>query len=199
MKPWMYRAGWSLFSLYYRLFFSFRVEGRENIPVSGAVILCANHFNANDPPVLGCAVPVSRPVRFMAKAELFSVPVLGTLLHGVGAFPVKRGQPDRSALKIALDLLAEGEVFGIFPEGTRSKTGKLGKAEAGVAYIAAKADCLVIPVAIFSTYQFFSPIVVRIGSPIDMREYRDGKSSSERMERLAAEIMDGIGSLLSEE
>lgn len=176
-----------------------RVEGRENIPPSGGVILCANHFNGRDPPVLGASVPVARPVRFMAKAELFQNPLFGAVLRAVGAFPVKRGQPDRTALRTALDLLQAGEIFGIFPEGTRNKTGKLGKAEPGVAYIAAKANCPVVPVAIMGTYRLFSPIHVRIGKPIDMRFHREGRLTSETMERIAAEIMGGIAALMPED
>lgn len=199
MKPWLYRLGRGLCWLYLHLFFRVRVEGRAHIPPSGGVILCANHFDGRDPPALGAAVPVSRPVRFMAKAELFQNRLFGAIMRGVGAFPVKRGQPDRAALRTALDLLAAGEVFGIFPEGTRNRTGKLGKAEPGVAYIAARANCPVIPVAIISTYRLFSPLIVRIGKPIDMRMHREGRLTSESMERLAAEIMGSIASLMSGE
>jgi 1-acyl-sn-glycerol-3-phosphate acyltransferase len=199
LKPWLYRLGWTLFTICLRTFFRFRIEGQENIPSEGGVILCANHFHAFDPPVLGCSIPPRRPVRFMAKAELFTIPVFGALLRWVGTFPVRRGQADRTALRTALSLLASGEVFGIFPEGTRSRTGKLGKAEPGVAFIAAKAGCPIIPVAITSSYRLLSPIRVRIGRPIRMVVNREARLTQEKLDEIAAQIMSAIAALLEEE
>ena len=93
--------------------------GVDRFPKEGAVLLCANHISNLDPPVVGITAP--RPIRFMAKEELFRVPVVKTLVKNLHAFPVKRGMNDRQALRIGLEVLKQGEVLGIFPEGRAAK------------------------------------------------------------------------------
>lgn len=191
---WLYGFGKALVTPFYRLFFRIRVEGLEHVPAEGGVILCGNHFNGHDPLVVGVTTP--RRVSFMAKEEIFKWPVLGTLARGVGAFPVKRGAADRASLKKALEVLAEGGCFGIFPEGTRSRTGQLRKAEPGTAYIALKAGVPVIPFGITSTYKLFSPILIRFGPPVNLDGFKGGKLSGESLEVAGQEIMASIGRLL---
>ncbi len=84
---------------------------------------------------------IPRPVHYMAKEELFKVPVLGNIVRNCNAFPVKRGLSDREALRTGLKLLKDGHVFGLFPEGTRSKTGELGKGLAGAGFFALRSNC----------------------------------------------------------
>ena len=108
--------------------------GVEHFPKEGGVLLCSNHIHNFDPLVVGVMAP--RPVHYMAKAEIFKVPVIGNIVKGCNAFPVKRGLGDREALRTGLKLLKEGHVFGLFPEGTRSKNGKLGKGLSGVGFFA---------------------------------------------------------------
>lgn len=91
-----------------------QVIGIEHFPKDGGVLLCANHIDNLDPPIVGITAP--RPVHFMAKAELFSVPVLGRIVRNLNAFPVKRGMSDREALRKGLSILKEGKVLGLFPE-----------------------------------------------------------------------------------
>ncbi len=115
------------FRLIFYTLFRTRVYGRENIPAEGAVILAANHASNIDPPLM--ASLIERPVSYMAKIELFENPIFGAAIRRCHAFPVKRGESDRGAIKAAVTVLKEGRVLGLFPEGTRSKTGELQKAE----------------------------------------------------------------------
>ena len=130
----LYAIGKALSAAVCRIFGRWKVLGRENVPTTGGALLCANHVSYIDPPALGGGCP--RPVRFMAKSELFKLPVLGFLIRRVGAFPVKRGTADRTALRKAVELLESGEIVGMFPEGTRSLDGKLQEPELGVGMIA---------------------------------------------------------------
>ncbi|WP_174734030.1 1-acyl-sn-glycerol-3-phosphate acyltransferase [Mesobacillus harenae] len=171
--------------------YRFEVIGEENIPAQGGVLLCSNHINNLDPPVVGILLP--RPIHFMAKEELFSIPVLGKFVPHLNAFPVKRGMSDREALRKGLNILKEGKVLGLFPEGTRSKTGEIGKGLAGAGFFALRSDAQVVPCAIIGPYKAFRRVKVVYGRPIDMRKLRENKSSAEEATEL---IMDEIRKLI---
>lgn len=176
-----------------------KVEGAKNLPARGAVILAANHLSYADPILV--AVAVKRPVHFMAKAELFNNKLLGALLNLVYAFPVRRGNADRHAIRHALQLMEEGKVLGIFPEGTRRKPGQAVHAQAGAAMIALRSDAVVLPVACIGTDRTFPcgwlrPLVVRIGQPISLTAYQGQKINSTTMEKLSQEISDRLNVLL---
>lgn len=170
--------------------FRVKVLGKENIPDNGPVIVCTNHISNFDPPVAG--MTQRRPVHYMAKSELFDVPVLGKLLTKINVFPVKRGLSDRNALRTGLELLKEGKVLGLFPEGTRSKTGKVGKALAGAGFFALRSDATVIPCAIIGSYKPFSRVTVVYGPPVDMETIRGEKLSAQDA---ADAIMDEVRKL----
>lgn len=173
--------------------FRFDVRGTENFPKEGGVLLCTNHIHNFDPPVVGINAP--RPVHFMAKEELFKAPILGKLLPDLNAFPVKRGMSDREALRKGLALLKEGHVLGLFPEGTRSKTGELGKGLAGAGFFALRTDAAIVPCAIIGPYKAFKKLKVIYGKPIDMSEMREKKASAEETTEL---IMEEISKLIKE-
>jgi len=154
-----------------------KVIGRENIPKSGPVLVCTNHISNFDPPVVG--ITQKRPVSFMAKGELFEKPILGPLLVKVRAFPVKRGLSDRNALRTALNILKDGNVLGLFPEGTRSKTGEVGKALAGAGFFALRSEAVVVPCAIVGPYKPFRSVRVIYGKPMDMTPFRENKASAQ--------------------
>lgn len=177
-----------------------KVEGKENFPAKGAVILAANHVSFWDPVVV--AAFIDRKIHYMAKEELFEHVLIARFLRKLNAFPVKRGVPDRKALKMGLDLLQQEEVLGIFPEGTRSKTGEISKPQHGIAMLALKAEAPVIPVACIGTRKFFpwawiSPVLVRIGEPIRYEEYYGAKLSTSVLEEVSRDIMDKISMLRS--
>lgn len=149
--------------------FSFSVIGKENIPDKAGVIV-ANHVSMLDPIVLGVAV--SRPVHFMAKAELFKNRLLNWFFRKLHAFPVRRGGADRSAIRTALEVLYSGELLGIFPEGTRNKGEDLLPLHSGAALLATRAQAPIVPVLIRGThkFRFRQKIDVIIGQPIPPKE-----------------------------
>ncbi|MET0961032.1 MAG: lysophospholipid acyltransferase family protein [Psychrobacillus psychrotolerans] len=171
--------------------YRFEVIGTEHFPKDGGILLCSNHINALDPPVVGILAP--RPVHFMAKAELFNIPLLKGILPGVNAFPVKRGLSDRDALRTAIKLLKSGEVVGLFPEGTRSKDGKLGKGFSGAGFFALRGEANVVPCAIIGPYKPFKKLKVVYGEPIDIAPYRERKASADEV---TEKIMEKIAELL---
>ncbi|KAB2338339.1 1-acyl-sn-glycerol-3-phosphate acyltransferase [Cytobacillus depressus] len=173
--------------------YRFEVKGKEHFPKDGGVLLCTNHIHNFDPPVVGINAP--RPVHFMAKAELFKVPLLGKILPNINAFPVKRGMSDREALRTGLSLLKEGKVLGLFPEGTRSKTGELGKGLAGAGFFALRTDAAIVPCAIIGPYKAFKRLKVVYGKPIDMTALRERRASAEETTEF---IMEEIRKLINE-
>jgi len=191
-----YRIFRGFFRIIFSLVFRWQVIGREHIPKEGPVILCANHISLWDPPLLGSGI--ERQVNFMAKEELFRIPGLNFLLVKFGAFPVKRGAGDRAAIRATLKLLEEGKIFGIFPEGTRSKTGEVGEGMPGVAMFALKSEADVIPVAIIGPYRMFRPIKIVYGKPIDLTQLREAKTGSDTLKVTSDLIMAHIKELRSQ-
>ncbi|WP_397537654.1 lysophospholipid acyltransferase family protein [Rummeliibacillus pycnus] len=173
----------------------YRIEviGLENFPKEGGILLCSNHIDNLDPPIVGICSP--RPVNFMAKEELFEVPILKSILPKVHAFPVKRGLSDRQALRISINTLKEGQVVGLFPEGTRNKTGKLGKGFSGAGFFALRGDANVVPCAIIGPYKPFRKLKVVFGEPIDIEPYRENRAKAEEVTDV---IMAHIQALLDE-
>ena len=129
-----------------RAFFGLSSRGREHVPVSGPVLLVANHVSLLDPPLVGGAVP--RQLSFLAKAELFRVPLFGGLIRRLGAQPLRREGADASALRAALRVLKQGGALLVFPEGTRGREGALGPAKPGAGMLAVVAGAPVVPVYI---------------------------------------------------
>lgn len=191
-----YRFFRALFRVFYKVVYRWEIIGLDRIPPQGGVILCSNHISNLDPPFI--AAPLTRQVLFMAKEELFHVPGVSWLIKQFGAFPVKRGMSDRGALKKALEVLGEGHVLGIFPEGTRSKTGKLGEPYPGAALFALKSNAVVIPVAIIGSWMPFSRMRVVYGHPIDFSAYRDVKLTSVLVGEVSSQFMQEIQKLLDE-
>lgn len=170
------------------------IKGAENIPDSGAVIIASNHVSNLDPLLLGSVVP--RRLHFMAKEELFKNPVLGWICRTLGAFPVRRGASDRNAIKKAFDILRDGKMLAIFPEGTRSKDGVLRQLAPGTMLIAAKSDATLVPVAIKGHANWRNPfpkITIRFGKPIPIKPEHQTK---EGMAKLTQRLSDDIARLL---
>ena len=131
-----------------------KVRGAYRMPKDGGVLILSNHLADVDPPALQVASP--RVIRFMGKSELFEIPALGPVLRALGVFAIKRGEPDRAALKLAMDLLRSGQVVGIFPEGLISESGQLQPLKHGIALIARQTGCPVLCVGLVGT-QYVMP------------------------------------------
>lgn len=182
----------------------YRVSGIGNVPRGGPLIVVGNHLHNLDPLVVAVAIP--RPVHYMAKAELFRVPVLGPLIRFGGTFPVERGRADRKAIRQAEETLAQGIAFGIFPEGTRSVTAAMTHPLAGGALIALRTGAPVLPVAVTGTEhlplnggkapkrRFRRAVRVRIGEPFTVPRTVDGarltsEAATDLMMRRVAELL----------
>ncbi len=187
----IYTFARSVVNMIYKPLYRIETIGQENIPKVGSVLLCSNHISNLDPIVVGTTTP--RAVHFMAKEELFRVPVVGKLFPHLNAFPVKRGMSDREALRKGLAVLKEGEVLGLFPEGTRSKTGELGEGLAGAGFFATRSEALIVPCAVIGPYKAFNKLKVVYGKPVDFTEYRKNKISADEATKI---IMEEIRKLI---
>jgi 1-acyl-sn-glycerol-3-phosphate acyltransferase len=184
-----------------RVWFRLTGAGTEHVPRHGSVLLAANHLSVLDPPLIAAVVP--REVDFMAKAELFRVPLFGGLIRRLNAHPVDRTGSDAAALRLALRILAAGRALLVFPEGTRGVEGRLGPARAGAGMLAAMSGAPVVPVWIRGTGRALPrgravprPVTVRVtfGAPLRFTRER-GK---DRYQEISDEIMAAIGRLMAE-
>ena len=154
----------------FKLVMDLKVEGAENLPADGAVVLAANHVTNFD--VFPMQLSIPRPIFFMAKSGLFKFPILETALRDLGAFPVYRGEKDEWALRHAARVLEHRQTLGMFPEGTRSKGRGLGVAKTGSARLALDANCPIVPMAVIGTDNFFkrfprrTPVTIKLLPPI---------------------------------
>jgi len=197
----LYRLSRVFLRVLFRLYNRWEVTGRERVPPSGGVLLVANHTSYADPPIVGAAC--LRPVNFMAKAELFRIPVLAGFIRRTHAFPVRRGSADRAALRQAVRLLRAGKVLLVFPEGKRSSDGRLAELETGAAFIALSGQAQVVPMAIVGADGVLPrgrPILlpaklrVHFGPPLDLSAFRGQRPTrpvlQQVTDRMAAAFRD---------
>lgn len=182
-----------VFIIYFKLFKQWKIIGKDNLDIKGPLIVMANHIHFLDPPLVGSLL--NRRVYFMAKEELFKNPLFGWALKKVGAFPVKRGRPDRRSIKQAFKVLEEGKVLGIFPEGTRHKQGRPGKAQPGAIMIALKSKAPILPIGIKIDSR--GRVNASIGKPFILDEYYDQKLSKDEMKEVGKYIMEKIKDQIS--
>lgn len=183
----------AILSLLLRTVFRLEVTGAENIPKHGGVIVAPNHRSLIDHPAVG--VITKRQVWFMGKSELFKNPLAAKILTAMGAFPVKRGRPDRASLQRSLELLEAGEVVGIYPEGTRTPDSRFANIEDGFAYVALKAGVPIVPIALSGTesvlphgrkFPRLVKIRVVVGQPFRLGTKVDGVLSRGRIREATA-------------
>jgi 1-acyl-sn-glycerol-3-phosphate acyltransferase len=186
-----YRFSRMLLRIFFYVVYRLKAEGRHNIPSEGPVIICANHINLLDPPLVG--TPIERKISYMAKEELFRVPILGAMIKNYGAFPVKRGGVGKETIRTAVRLLEEGALMGIFPEGTRRSASGMGKK--GAASLALRSGAVVVPAAIIGNYVPFKQMKIVYGPPVDLDEFRE-VSSSQGLEGATDKIMQTIRDLV---
>jgi 1-acyl-sn-glycerol-3-phosphate acyltransferase len=175
-----------------------RVYGAERVPDAGGLVVAANHFSWIDPPALGAASP--RTLYYMAKVEAHRVPGLGELMRSFGAFPVRRGESDRDAVRTMRQIVAEGHALGMFVEGTRQKSGVPGSAQAGAAMVAINEGVPVVPAAVHGSQTWrvgnFAPVSIAWGEPMSFdglpRGGRGYKEASVEIERKLREIWEWL-------
>ena len=182
-----------------RFFFRIRVEGLENVPAQGGVIMASNHVSFSDSIFL--PLVLKRRITFVAKAEYFEDPKTAWFFRAVGQIPIKRdgGSASQRALESAREVLEAGGIFGIYPEGTRSPDGRLYKGHTGVARLALACRVPVLAVAMIGTREaqpigqvrpnLFRPITVRISKPLDFSRYADQPAGQMVLRQVTDEIM----------
>ena len=183
----------------YKFVFKGQLIGRENIPQKDSFIMVSNHGSLLDPPFLGHAL--GRNISFMAKAELFKIPILGFVIKACGAYPVKRGIADKNTIKIACNKLSNNNCIGIFIDGTRQKNGRVNKPKQGAALLAFKNQKLLLPVAIVNSNRlirfklfipFFSSILIKVGKPVQPPK----SSSRDDLNSVTLLLKDNINKLI---
>lgn len=195
---------WTLTRIYIR---KIEIIGREHIPLEGPLIAVSNHLNNADPPMVALATQPRYPT-FMAKREMIRWPVIGPAFRIFGAFPVRRGVADRSAIRTAIEFVENGAMLVMFPEGTRSRTGGLTKGHPGTASIALKTGAPILPIAITGTevirwpWLFVKPltiprVTVTFGEPFHLPPVET--INSESTTQATGIIMRRIAALLPEE
>ena len=189
-----------LFSrIYFKTFHNFRVEGLENIPKTGPVIIASNHLSNADPPAIGGFAGLVRDSRFVAKKELFDIPLIGWFFRRSGYIPVDRARTigDFGALKEVVHALERGESVVMFPEGTRSKTGKPQKPKSGIGFLIYKTGVPVLPVKIEGTFGkalVGKKIRLKFGRVMQLKK-DDSLEPKEQYKRFAVEVMEAINSI----
>lgn len=170
-------------------FYMIKVFGKENIPENKDIIVCANHWSNLDPIFLSISLPIK--FHYMAKKELFEIPVLRGILSKAGAFPVDREGSDLKALRHAISLIKDGNTLGIFPEGTRVKEVDRENMHEGVGFIALKSKADILPIEIITSYRIFSKVELHIKEPIKIEKYFNLKNK-EAMNKISDDIFEKI-------
>ena len=183
----------------YKFVFRGHLIGRENIPQRNSFIMVSNHGSLLDPPLLGHAL--GRNISFMAKAELFKIPLLGFVIKACGAYPVKRGIVDKNTIKIACKKLSNDNCIGIFIDGTRQKNGRVNRPKQGAALLAFKNQKILLPVAIVNSHRLirfkffmplFSKIVIKVEKPVQPPQ----SSSRDDLNSVTMDLQDKINNLI---
>ena len=187
-----------LFKWFYLFLFNIKIEGGENIPETGGAIIASNHISNFDPVTLGFCI--KRKLRFMAKEELFKFKPFAVFLKSLGAFPVRRGRRDKAAIGNAAEVLNDGNLLVVFPEGTRSKSGKLGEYKSGALLLAYKTEIPIIPVAIIAKkkYVLFSGVRVVFGKPVTVTDLNVAQARSKELKNACMRLRERTVSLFPE-
>ena len=185
----------------FRVLFRGRTRGNGNVPMDGPLVVVANHGSHLDPPLLGHAL--GRPVAFMAKAELFSIPLLGRVIRACGAYPVKRGASDREAIRTATARLQEGWAIGVFLDGTRQENGRVNQPMPGAALLAARSGAALLPVAILNSHRALGvgrsrPRLVRLEMRIGIPVPAPSSRRKPELEATTRELQRRINALLDQ-
>jgi 1-acyl-sn-glycerol-3-phosphate acyltransferase len=210
MRRWFYKPGCWLTRLGMVFLGPLQVTGLEHVPRQGAFIMAANHLSQLDPLIVGATAGdlAGRLIHFMSKEELRRWPLIGWLATQAGVYFVRRGEGDRAAQRISLELLAQGESLGMFPEGTRSRDGVLHAGRDGAALLAIRTGVPLLPVGIIGSGDLFpkgtwfphrSRVTVRIGPPFSLPRLQQGRLDRQLLAQQTDRIMREIAALLPAE
>ncbi len=193
-----YKIVVNVFKVLVFLIFDLKVHNKENLDnTSGGLIVCGNHISMIDPVIL--AISTKRKIHYMGKKELFENKFWSFIFRNLGAFPVDRQGVSLSAIKSSLNVLNNGGVLGIYPEGTRIKNGyNQDNAKPGIALIANKAKVKILPVYVEGQYKFRGKLNFYIGKEKDYFENYSGKMDTEKYTEIGKEILKDIYNLKSE-
>jgi 1-acyl-sn-glycerol-3-phosphate acyltransferase len=207
MNP-VYFIGWSFYRTVFATYFRWRVYNNERVPLKGPVILASNHASFLDPPLVGSGL--KRDINYLARKSLFRIPLLGWILRTVNAVPVDRDGGGAAGLKAIMDRLHDGGAIILFPEGTRTKDGKLQPARSGIGLTVIKSEAPVVPVRVFGTREAWGRgmriprphrVTLKYGQPLNFDQLRaEAKECSkarlkEIYQQVADEIMAAIAKL----
>lgn len=210
MREWFYHPGAAIIGFASRLLWGARIEGAEHLPRTGPFILVTNHCSNLDPLMMGWASghQIGRVVHFMAKIEMRGWPIVGWLATQAGVYFVRRGERDRAAQQFSLAALADGRPIAIFPEGTRSRTGRLREGKPGAALIAMRSGAPLVPAGISGTHRIFeggrrfpraSRVRIRYGQPFRLPHQPTGRLDRDELAAGTERIMAAIEALLPED
>ena len=196
-----YLIGWSFYRCLFAVFFNRRIHNAERVPSRGPVILACNHASFFDPPLVGSSLP--RPINYLGRKSLFSLPGVGWLLRQVNAVPVDRDGGGGAGLRVILDRLNEGGGIVLFPEGTRTRDGRLQPARSGIGLIVIKSDAPVVPIRVWGTHEALGyqklwprryPLAVKFGPLLEFRHLRaEARTCSKaRLKEIYQEVADQI-------
>ncbi len=193
-----YQIGRVIMRIITHVLYHVEVRGKEKLPLDRGYVVCSNHRSNFDPIFLG--IHTKPQLNFMAKVELFHNPIVRIVLRGLGAFPVSRGKGDTSAIDHAVDLIREGKVLAMFPEGTRSKDGKPLRPKSGAAVVAAQTKADIVPAAIYFTgkLHFRSRVVVSFGDLVPNEKLHITGKSPREIKEASNLIMGEIVKLLNQ-
>jgi 1-acyl-sn-glycerol-3-phosphate acyltransferase len=181
----------------FHIWFNFSIEGIENIPKEGGIVIASNHRSMADPVTI--TIPVKKPLKYMARDTLFKNKIIAFFIKILGAFPVKRDTPSTELFKTCDEILKQGKNLVIFPEGTRQYENKVGAGKAGVAMIAARSGADVLPCGICfegEKLHFRSKLTLKFGKIIKAEEIAVQGTSSKEMRLVRDRIMDAIKELV---
>ena len=207
MRSWFYHPASAVIGFVSRLLWDARIDGVEHLPRTGPFILVCNHCSNLDPPMMGWASghQIGRVVHFMAKIEMRRWPIIGWLATQSGVYFVRRGEGDRAAQRFSLEALADGRPIAIFPEGTRSRVGRLKNGKPGAAMLAIRSGAAIVPAAISGTQRIFpdgarwprpTRVRIRIGEPFGLSHQPTGRIDRHALAEGTERIMSEIEALL---
>lgn len=198
----VYGCLWVLFRSLGWLFFRYRTVGVANVPREGGILVAANHASYLDIPILGCGLP--RRAAYLGRQDLFPIPGLRWLCEWLGWIPIRISRLDREGFAKAIGLIKRGKAVVIYPEGTRSMTGRLGPGRPGIGVIVAETGCSVLPVYLKGTYDVLPPgakwvrlrpITVIFGKPIDFKADAERCKGKEFYKHVSRTVMGRIAEL----